>query len=369
MRVIILQQMKMRLGGFKWTDGHCCESFHRSVTKTVEEYHSEYDFNPAIDFEESKDAVVCSESSISPTIVNEIFDAVDQDTGPYSPLRKSYTWSTKVALHLLHQMLLNTKVIPSISHSKQISMYKYTKLCCHGILATYSEGYRKIKDNVKPSTSKVLHGMFITVVVYSQAKLRTGVSGTLSKLSYLPRMVRSYKRKRPAQPEIPRRVLKNAVKNVISKSMSLKAAAIRFNIPKSTLFDRVVRAKKRSNNNIEDSGNEGAFNRANVEEFFNTYALVQAACNFSPDRIWNTDETGITTVLQAPRVIAETGSKAVGQCGSAERGSLVTMCGIISAVGASIPPLYIFPRVRMKDQFLYGAVPGAVGYAEKSGWM
>ncbi|KAG5863235.1 hypothetical protein JTB14_021531 [Gonioctena quinquepunctata] len=113
-----------------------------------------------------------------------------------------------------------------------------------------------------------------------------------------------------------------------------------------------------------------AFNKANVEEFFNNYeTLVQATCNFSPDRIWNTDKTGITTVLQAPRVIAETGSKAVGQCVSAERGSLVTMCGIISAVGASIPPLYIFPRVRMKDQFLYGAVPGAVGYAEKSGWM
>ncbi|KAG5870278.1 hypothetical protein JTB14_010128 [Gonioctena quinquepunctata] len=213
-------------------------------------------------------------------------------------------------------------------------------------------------------------------------------------------MVRTNKRKRPAQPEIPRRVLKNAVMNVISKSMSLRAAAIRFNIPKSTLFDRVVRAKKRSNNNIEDSGNEGgeseeefasskyatrqvfsrneeielevylkkslkicygltyglyrglavqygsklnkkiprnweinkkagidwmqcfmkhhprlsnrkpenksiarasAFNRANVEEFFNNYALVQTTCNFSPDRIWNTDETGITTVYTSSR--------------------------------------------------------------------
>jgi hypothetical protein len=112
-----------------------------------------------------------------------------------------------------------------------------------------------------------------------------------------------------------------------------------------------------------------AFNRANEEDFFNNYATVQAQYNFAPDRIWNTDETGVTTVLQAPRVIAETRSKAVGQCVSAERGSLVTMCGIISAVGVSIPPLYIFPRVRMKDQFLYGAVSGAVGYAEKSGWM
>ncbi|KAG5862380.1 hypothetical protein JTB14_007486 [Gonioctena quinquepunctata] len=81
-------------------------------------------------------------------------DAVAQDTEPNSPLKKSFTWSTKVALHLLHQMLSNSKVIYGYSHSKQISMYKYTKLCCHGILAEYSEGYRKMKDNVK-----VLQGM------------------------------------------------------------------------------------------------------------------------------------------------------------------------------------------------------------------
>ncbi|KAG5863236.1 hypothetical protein JTB14_021532 [Gonioctena quinquepunctata] len=86
-------------------------------------------------------------------------------------------------------------------------------------------------------------------------------------------MVRTYKRKRPAQPDIPRRVLKNDVKNIISKSMSLRAAAIRFNIPKSTLFDRVVRAKKRSNNNIEDSGNEGG---ESEEEFASSkYATRQ----------------------------------------------------------------------------------------------
>ncbi|KAB0790545.1 hypothetical protein PPYR_15056, partial [Photinus pyralis] len=63
-----------------------------------------------------------------------------------------------------------------------------------------------------------------------------------------------------------------------------------------------------------------------------------------------------------------TGSKAVGQCVSAERGSLVTMCGIVSAIGA-FPPLFIFPRIRMKDQFQSGAVPGAVGFAEKSGTL
>ncbi|KAK9695562.1 CENP-B N-terminal DNA-binding domain [Popillia japonica] len=84
---------------------------------------------------------------------------------------------------------------------------------------------------------------------------RFGLSGDVPCFIYL--IVRTYKRKRPTQPEIPRDVLNNAVKNVIRKSTSLRAAAMRLNIPKSTLFDRVVRATKRSNNNIEDSGNEG----------------------------------------------------------------------------------------------------------------
>ncbi|KAJ8935097.1 hypothetical protein NQ314_012993, partial [Rhamnusium bicolor] len=113
-----------------------------------------------------------------------------------------------------------------------------------------------------------------------------------------------------------------------------------------------------------------AFNETNnVSEFFKNLTAVQEKYHFPPHRIWNTDETGITTVLQAPKVIAETGAKTVAQCVSAERGALVTMCGIISASGSSIPPIYIFPRVRMKGHFLNGCVPGAVGYAEKSGWM
>lgn len=88
-------------------------------------------------------------------------DAVDQDTEPYSPLRKSYTWFSKVGFHLLHQMLLNSKVLYSHAHDKQISMYKYTKLCCRGILMKYSKGYQKMNDKnqSEASSSKVLHAM------------------------------------------------------------------------------------------------------------------------------------------------------------------------------------------------------------------
>lgn len=112
-----------------------------------------------------------------------------------------------------------------------------------------------------------------------------------------------------------------------------------------------------------------AFNQANVDLFFNNYSEVQSRYHFQPNNIYNIDETGIQTVVQAPKVIAEKGSKGVGQSVSAERGSLVTMCGIISASGNTIPPVYIFPRIRMKEQFMYGAVTGAIGFAGQSGWM
>ncbi|KAJ8977204.1 hypothetical protein NQ317_011215 [Molorchus minor] len=103
--------------------------------------------------------------------------------------------------------------------------------------------------------------------------------------------------------------------------------------------------------------------------FLKTYAVVQQKYKLSPDRVLNLEETGITTVLQTPKVISQIGQRQVGQCVSAERGNLVTFCGIISATGVAIPPVYIYPRVRMKDAFMFGSVPGSVGFASKTGWM
>lgn len=112
-----------------------------------------------------------------------------------------------------------------------------------------------------------------------------------------------------------------------------------------------------------------AFNKHNVDSFFENYITIQRKYKFTPDRIFNTDETGVTTVLQAPRIIAPAGKKQVGQIVSAERGTLVTVCATVSATGFPVPPMYIFPRVRMKDSFLNNSVPGAIGHTSKSGWV
>jgi hypothetical protein len=74
-------------------------------------------------------------------------DAVDQDLEPYSSLRKSYTWFTKVGIQLMLQMLLNSKVLYSKAHGLEISMYDYIKMSCNGILQKYSDSYRKMSES------------------------------------------------------------------------------------------------------------------------------------------------------------------------------------------------------------------------------
>lgn len=56
---------------------------------------------------------------------------------------------------------------------------------------------------------------------------------------------------------------------------------------------------------------------------------------------------------------------------SAERGTMITMCAIINALGNTIPPVFIFPRARVHDSMTMGAPPGRLSLANspKSGWM
>lgn len=105
--------------------------------------------------------------------------------------------------------------------------------------------------------------------------------------------------------------------------------------------------------------------------FYDNYEMALQKTHFTPDRIFNLDETNIMTVVQAPNVIAHTGMKQVGQCVSAERGQLITMCAIVNATGNTVPPVFIFPRARFHEAMINGAPPGSVGYANspKSGWM
>lgn len=112
-----------------------------------------------------------------------------------------------------------------------------------------------------------------------------------------------------------------------------------------------------------------SFNRKNVGEFFANYKNVLDRYKFGPEAIYNVDETGLTTVQSTQKVLATKGCKQVGQMTSAERGTLVTLCCTINALGNSIPPFYVFPRVNFKQYMLSGAPVGSDGAAYPSGWM
>ncbi|KAJ8949250.1 hypothetical protein NQ318_022763 [Aromia moschata] len=90
---------------------------------------------------------------------------------------------------------------------------------------------------------------------------------------------------------------------------------------------------------------------------------------FEPKDIYNVDETGVTTVQKPVKVVAERGTKQVGALTSGERGTLETVALAINAIGNSVPPIFIFPRLRYKDHFARDGPVGCIGAGNASGWM
>lgn len=112
-----------------------------------------------------------------------------------------------------------------------------------------------------------------------------------------------------------------------------------------------------------------SFNKTNITSFFDNLEDALRRFEFRPDSIYNVDETGLTTVQKPPRVIAGKGMKQVGQVTSAERGTLVTLCCAVNAIGNSVPPFLVYPRVNFRDHMIRGSPAGTAGVANPSGWM
>ena len=116
-------------------------------------------------------------------------------------------------------------------------------------------------------------------------------------------------------------------------------------------------------------GRATSFNKTNVGKLFDNLTNVMNRYKFPPQSIYNVDETGLTTVHKPPKVLAAKGEKQVGQITSGERGTLVTMCRAVNAIGNSIPPFLIFPRVHFKSNMIVGSPPGTKGVCHTCGWM
>ena len=113
-----------------------------------------------------------------------------------------------------------------------------------------------------------------------------------------------------------------------------------------------------------------SFNSQTVNKFFDLFGAVMDKYNFPPQRIFNCDETGITTVQGKPsKVLAKTGRQQVGGLVLAERGKLVSVEICMNLTRTFIPLLFVFPRVRMKAELMNGAPLGSIYACHKSGWM
>jgi hypothetical protein len=112
-----------------------------------------------------------------------------------------------------------------------------------------------------------------------------------------------------------------------------------------------------------------SFNRYNVNQFFEKLGNVLTKHKVTPSRIWNLDETGVQTVLKPKKIVAAKGTKQVGAVVSAERGTLVTVELAANAIGNTIPPMFVFPRLKFKDLFIRDGPPECIGAGNSSGWM
>ena len=113
-----------------------------------------------------------------------------------------------------------------------------------------------------------------------------------------------------------------------------------------------------------------AFTPENVAKFFDIYEPTLGKVNHKAHRIFNVDETGITTVQHKhSKVLAMKGKKQVTALTSSERGNLITIVTCMNAAGTYVPPLIVFLRKNMKEELMDGAPAGSVSACHPSGWI
>lgn len=102
-----------------------------------------------------------------------------------------------------------------------------------------------------------------------------------------------------------------------------------------------------------------SLNRHNVQTFSdNLFDILQRYPSFGDGvRVFSLDETGTNTVQKPKKVFASKSSRQLNKVTSAERGTLVTTCCMVSAIGSALPPAMVFKRKKCKTHMLTGAPP------------
>ncbi|KAK7095561.1 hypothetical protein V1264_006951 [Littorina saxatilis] len=112
------------------------------------------------------------------------------------------------------------------------------------------------------------------------------------------------------------------------------------------------------------------FNREAVNRYFNLLEELVDDNSLHASRIFNMDETGISTVqTKCQKVLAQKGKHQIGSMSSGERGVNTTIVLCASAAGNYVPPFVIFKRKRMPPSLAEGSPVGSGVTCNDSGWM
>ena len=110
------------------------------------------------------------------------------------------------------------------------------------------------------------------------------------------------------------------------------------------------------------------FNKIQVARFYSLLKGLIEENDIPAEKIFNIDETGMSTVQKPGKIIAQKGLKQVGKLTSAERGKTVNAICCMNSLANFIPPLFIFPCKRMNPLLMNDAPLGAKGCVSTSGW-
>ncbi|XP_037293571.1 uncharacterized protein LOC119189035 [Manduca sexta] len=109
------------------------------------------------------------------------------------------------------------------------------------------------------------------------------------------------------------------------------------------------------------------FNKPQVDLFYDNLEKLMKQYKFTPSRIYNCDETGVSCVHKHQKVLAPKAIRQVGKLTSAERGKNITVLFCMSANGHFIPPFFVFPRQRMNERLMMNAPDESIGVAQPKG--
>ncbi|KAJ8962364.1 hypothetical protein NQ318_018348 [Aromia moschata] len=93
------------------------------------------------------------------------------------------------------------------------------------------------------------------------------------------------------------------------------------------------------------------FNKPQVQKFFDILEQT-AEHNIGFDRIFNMDESVLSTVQRPQTILATKGRKQIGAITNAERGIHTTVVCCMNPIGVYTPPTLIFARKRWKSDWM-----------------